>query len=403
MKLIHLANFGSTNVGNGALISGTERVLAEDLGAVTFIREAWDDYTFGYKTFDRTFVEFVNASDGLIVGAAVTLNGQAYQKETGTRLELPLPLWRQIKKPIVFYAISYRHWPLQRYHNLERFKETFRYILGNKNILFSVRNDGTKEWLEKMLGRTLPEIFVIPDPALFVVTEDHFHPELADGKTNIVLSLNNEDEVYRFGGKLREIFWRATPGMPEKTRLALFRMIPGWDRKRRMFLERLGKALGAVAAKRDVNVILCPHYFDDYRIISEFIPHTPLAFPHRTLVGAGMARVPATGYFYDLYRKADLALSMRIHSMSPAIGLGTPTVALTSQNRMEAFLQDAGLGEFALSIEDPALESKLLQKIERCLSEKTEIRKKLAAATALLRDRSRRFNITLGEFLKKNT
>ena len=30
IRLLHLANYGSTNIGNGALIQGTERVVNED-------------------------------------------------------------------------------------------------------------------------------------------------------------------------------------------------------------------------------------------------------------------------------------------------------------------------------------------------------------------------------------
>src|SRR5216117_2630998 len=52
-KLIHLANFNSTNIGNGALIFGTERVLQQDWRApVVFIPEPWDDYTFGLRHFE---------------------------------------------------------------------------------------------------------------------------------------------------------------------------------------------------------------------------------------------------------------------------------------------------------------------------------------------------------------
>ena len=77
LKLLHLANSHSTNLGNGALILGTERVLGEDLGEdlgrpVAWTREPWDDYTFDLRTFDRAFVDRVNReTDGLIVGGAV--------------------------------------------------------------------------------------------------------------------------------------------------------------------------------------------------------------------------------------------------------------------------------------------------------------------------------------------
>ena len=70
LRFLHLANHHSTNIGNGALIFGTERVLREDLGSdIEFIPVPWDDYTFGLKEFDRKFVDLVNdTSDCLLVG-----------------------------------------------------------------------------------------------------------------------------------------------------------------------------------------------------------------------------------------------------------------------------------------------------------------------------------------------
>ena len=66
LKLIHLANFNSTNIGNGALIKGLENIFSEDFGKeIDWICEAWDDYTFGFKDFDEEFVKFVNQYDGL--------------------------------------------------------------------------------------------------------------------------------------------------------------------------------------------------------------------------------------------------------------------------------------------------------------------------------------------------
>ena len=94
MNLIHLANTNSTNVGNGALIWGLERVFAEDLPQARLTRAAWDDYTFEKLAFDRAFVEMVNRSDGLIVNGAVAINGRAYLRNAGFRLDLPLALWR---------------------------------------------------------------------------------------------------------------------------------------------------------------------------------------------------------------------------------------------------------------------------------------------------------------------
>jgi polysaccharide pyruvyl transferase WcaK-like protein len=113
-----------------------------------------------------------------------------------------------------------------------------------------------------------------------------------------------------------------------------------------------------------------------------------------------MARVPQTAYFYDLYAKADLALSMRVHSMSPAMGLGTPTVALASQSRMTAFLKDAELEDFCIDIFDDDFHTKLAAKIIGILRDSEETRNRLKKAVAVLRDRTRRFHLeTLRPFL----
>lgn len=401
MRLIHLANTGSTNIGNGALIFGAERTLREDIPSLEIVREPWDDYTFGAKKFDEKFVRMINESaDALLIGAAVSFNGQRYQKETGTRIELPLHLWREIQKPIIFYGVSYRHWPFQPYHNLARFKQTIAYILNAPNILFSVRNDGTKEWIEHMIGHPSSRIMVIPDPALFVPTERATHPELSPGAVNIALSLNNEDEVYRFGGMGRELLWRAAGALiSEKKLCALWRRIPLWDSRRSRFLQGLAGALEVFSRSRRVNIILCPHYFDDYTIISKFIPLCPLRFPHQNIVSTGMLRVPQTPYFYDLYAQADIALSMRVHSMSPSIGLGTPTIALTSQTRMTAFLDDAGLSDFGIDIFDTRFKEKLIERLDFIHTHRDAVKMRLRDAALRMREKTRAFHRTLADFL----
>lgn len=402
MKLLHLANFNSTNVGNGALISGTERTLKEDLGTVEFHQEAWDDYTFGLKKYDQKLIDLINSTDGIIIGGAVTLNGQSYQKNTGTRFELPLDQWNKIEKPIIFYGISYRHWPWQRFHNLKRLKETFRLINQSRNILFSVRNDGTKDWLEEILGFKIPKMKIIPDPALYLKTDNYRHPELVSDKKNIILSLNNEDEVYRFGGWERFLIWQIFGKiLPEKILLKLFKKIPFWDRKKKIMFAQIARALETVSQKYQINIILTPHYFDDFKAISEFIPICPLRFPHQNIISTGMSRVKETGYFYDLYGKADLAISMRVHSMSPSIALNTPMIALSSQSRMTEFLKNAGLEKYGLNIFDNNLSEMLSNKIDSALANPALIKANFKNALLKMREETRKFNLEICDFISK--
>lgn len=395
LRLVHLANCNSTNIGNGALIHGVERVLNEDLQPnITFLREPWDDYTFGFKRFDREFVDFVNdKSDGLIVGAAVTLDGRPYHKNAGMRFDLPFELWSRFTKPIVFYGISYRVWPYQRYYNLEKFKRAMDSILNNKRILFSVRNDGTKGWLENILGYKSDNVLTVPDPGLYVPVKDSWHAELAGGKINVLISLNNEDEVYRYGGVLRESAWRLlAPVIHERHLVKGWKYVPGWKHRKQQFLQGLARTLDMLLKDWDLNVILCPHYFDDYTIMQEFIAECSLAVPHRDIISTGLLRVPEADFFYDRYAKADLVLSMRVHSMSPAIGLGTPTVALVSQPRMAEFIKQAGLQKYLIDVFDPDLEIRLYKVVSAVLNNREEVRRDLKASCAAMRKETLAFN-----------
>ncbi|MEW6657706.1 MAG: polysaccharide pyruvyl transferase family protein [Thermodesulfobacteriota bacterium] len=402
LRFLHLANYHSDNIGNGALIAGTERVLREDLGReLTFIPEPWADYTaLNAKPFDEAFVARVNReADALLVGAAVTLDGRAQYRHTGMRFNLPLPLWDRIHKPIIFYAISHRHWPLQTYHHADRLAETLRYVESRPNILFSVRNDGTKEWLERLLGFASVKVAAIPDPALFVPTQEAWHPELRDDCLNLIISLNNEDPVYRYGGKIQELAWRNLRFLDQMLLTRVWRHLPEWRWRRRRFLTALAQAVTLVAREGDLNLILCPHSSDDLAIMEEFIRRLPPRLAMYQVTCAGLLPESRAPYVYDLYRRADLALSMRIHSMSPALGLGTPVITLDTDTRMTQFMKTAGLADFALHIFDPDLPGKVHQLIKFILTNKKVIKTKIQRICTDMRKQTRAFNQTVASLL----
>jgi len=76
----------------------------------------------------------------------------------------------------------------------------------------------------------------------------------------------------------------------------------------------------------------------------------PRRLAYQVMISSGLLKVPETPIFYSLYSQADVALSMRIHSMSRALGLGTPFVALVSQSRMAEFLSNVGLENLGVDI-----------------------------------------------------
>lgn len=386
LDLIHLANFNSTNIGNGALISGLESTIAEDfVSGVQWLREPWDNYTFGLVDFDEAFVKKVNASNGLIVGGAVTFNGRDYNNRTGTRFELPFECWSKLEKPVVFYGLSYRHWKGQTYHHLDKLKKFIELSLANEKIIFSVRNDGTKEWIKDIIGIDSPEILEIPDSAIFVQHEaqKYYYPEIVQDKINIILSFNDEDAINRFSQK-------------ENTQLP-------FEEVRKRIISSYAYVVKEIATKyKNVNFILCPHYFDDYKMLSDLIESLPPRLAHQQLVSTGLNSVKDTSYFYGRYSRATLVISMRVHSMSPSIGLGVPMIAFTTQDRMEKFMHRIGLSDHMVDAFADNSAELLLSRVLNTLEDQTLSKDKFKKVRSNLRKDACDFHAKLEKFILEN-
>lgn len=381
LKLIHLANFNSTNIGNGALINGLESTIEEDIPRpIQWLREPWDDYTFRLRDFDQAFVDKVNASDGLIVGGAVTFNGRDYNDRTGTRFELPFDLWPELDRPVVFYGLSYRHWRGQTYHHLDRFAETISKILASDNMMLTLRNDGTRKWLKELIGVDTDRILDVPDPALFVCPGEGEYTEILDGAINVMISFNDEDATHRFDERF---------SVPGKLNLS-----------RDHVVDQLVSALERLADDYPaINYILCPHYFDDYRMISTFLDRIRPRLVHQRMVSTGLCRVKDVASFYGRYTQADLAISMRVHSMSACIGLGTPIVAYTTQDRMTDFMDGIGLDDLYVDAFGISSGEALYRRAKFVLDNRPAVRQRLMETRAGLRQASRVFHHRVHDFL----
>lgn len=373
MRLLHLANFNSTNIGNGALINGLESTLEEDFSTpIEWQREAWDDYTFRLKDFDAGFVDKVNASDGLVVGGAVTFNGRDYNTRTGTRFELPFELWDALKKPVVFYGLSYRHWPNQTYHHTDKLKATIEKILASKRMLLSVRNDGTREWLTSMTGIESDSIIEVPDSAVFVRAVPGDYSEIARDRRSLIIAFNDEDASYRYRD----------------------------DHVRAGVVEALAATVEKLAQRYPLHIILCPHYFDDFKMLSDFIARIKPQLAHQHTITTGLCRIDETGRFYGRYQQADLAISMRVHSMSPCIGLGVPMVPFTTQDRMTDFLARIDLKGQAIDALAPNAADVLFEKAVYTLEHSAEVRAQFARARGTMRAQTQAFHRQLETFLQ---
>jgi polysaccharide pyruvyl transferase WcaK-like protein len=369
-----LANAHSSNVGNGALLEGTLRVLREDLDReFRHFVIPWDEYSFERRAFDDQFLETVNTeSDLFVVIGAVTFNGRPYYGRAGMRFDLDPVQMDRIRKPVVFYGLSYRHWGEGPYGHLDKLREALRYIDGRPDFLLGLRDDGTQTWLEGLIGFRLENAITIPDPAMFV---PHRMPAFLPPKTNkeLLISLNNEDEAMRF----RE------PG-------ALDRL-----------LDAVAATIRRAVEHWDAEVTIANHYFDDLALVNPLLSRLPPWLAHMRIKSIGPAHISETQEFYGRYASADALISMRVHSMTPAVGMQIPLVVLQSQDRISDFVQKFGLQDHSLSISDPELASKLPSALDRMFEEGDSLRQALAPEVAVRRERLQSFNQTIKGLLER--
>jgi len=231
--------------------------------------------------------------------------------------------------------------------------ESFEGADGLKH--FGVRNDGTKEWIRDRLGIESSKIHEVPDPGLFVPHEDHDYPELHSVRKNILIAFNGEDAPYRFATGFERAILGLGQHFVNPARLERFvARFGSYKKERHRIILGMAAALERIARNMDVQFVLVPHYLDDYGMIQEFIEVLQERIAHQIVVSTGLVSVPHTAYFYGRYAKADLAISMRVHSMSPSIGLGIPVIPLTSQGRMRNFLSKIGLSDIGIDVKQEA-------------------------------------------------
>lgn len=390
--IVHIATH-TTNIGDGALIKGIQSTLPADIESeITFIDHCLTDFLhFDKLSFDQQYVEWLNGNaDLLMIGGGGFIMGQ--KKDTsGIALPFEISLLQKLKIPIVVYAIGYNLFYGEALRNARALSALIAQIrdLGG---LFSVRNDGSKERLEKDLGSAaMDSVWEVPDPGLFVPIEPMLHPQIRSGQRNIVLQLAGDRLASRFmkdsdersGGMFGALKKRRRQPEPEGVAAV-------W--------EVIAKVCNRISSTHEVNFILAPHIHSDLGIAQDFILASRKIPPPRYFSGfrlevAGVLRGTrsASGYF-DLYRQADLVVGMRGHSMIVSVGAGTPCVGIVSHPKVEGFLQDCGLEKWSANIMDTNLEDSLVEKIGMLLDDSSEWRELRTTAVEKMAQERKQFH-----------
>ncbi|MBN2489710.1 MAG: polysaccharide pyruvyl transferase family protein [Planctomycetes bacterium] len=378
LRVFHAATFGH-NIGDGALVAGLHATLAEDLDVTLRVTE---DDVLEHKLAGRTRaltperIDRIDATHDLVlIGGGGLMEGGPENRLNGLNYGFDPSCLERFTIPVVFYAMGFNQFRGERFHHLDRLRETLA-VARQTSALVSVRNDHSKRRLEAALG-PCPHVHVIPDPGLWVPTAGVRPLQLQHDALNIVLQLAGDRRGARFPGRDRWLaFHRAT-------------------RRRFTWLGRLARALADLAARRPLNLILCPHVPADHALVGQFLDAcpAPLARRHTTSVGMmkGVAQAPA---FFDLYRGADAVVGMRGHSAICAVGAGTPFVGIGSHDKVRGFLDEIGLADRV--VEMAAGPDRVVQRLEALLEDLDGERRRLVAVRGRLRQVTAAFHARIG-------
>ncbi|MFH0793483.1 MAG: polysaccharide pyruvyl transferase family protein [bacterium] len=381
MKILHIACH-NTNVGDGALINGLQNSLRDIEPEIAFTNDDLmdSDNNWGHKRYDEAFFRRAEKNfDLIVIGGGGLFDSNSASDLSGMTLNVDPKVLGTIKVPVVFYAVGFNVFRGQGFHHADKLRRLVdRVLLLKDRVLLSVRNDGSKKRLERFVGHSSPDIIEIPDPGLYLKSEEASHPQIRQGMKNVLIQLAGDRAQYRF----QEI------GITILNRkIGLFR------KNQNAFLRRLISVLRTCSKSEKINFILVPHIAGDLEIMRRFFALCPDSFTryHFDVAGfvRGSAKAPA---FFDLYRRADLILGMRGHSAICAAGLRRPFIALSSHDKIAAFMASCGLLRYSVEVLDSKFENKLRPLISELLGNPRDYVEQLQTSLSRFRQQTDEFN-----------
>lgn len=352
IKIWHLATH-TTNIGDGALTKGIQENIKnifknnkihiyED--CLMYYKKFW-----GKKEFNNRTISKINKFDCLIIGGGGMIEGKKNNIENGMAIPITLEQLKKIQIPIIFYGIGYNQYSNEKFYNLDMFKKFLEYIKKQRNILFSLRNDGSFQRLKVIMNENINFIKVIPDPGYFLKLNN----KQKNHKKYILLQLAGDNLKYRFK---KNIFFH--------------------KEKINNFLNELSIFIKKICQNKNINIFFCPHLIKDIKIFDLLIQKldqgTIRKFIEMTPVLNGNKNV---NNFFNYYQMSSVVVGMRGHSIICSTGLKKPTIAISNHPKVVDYMKLHGLDNYCISSQD-GLGEKLYQKVIYCLNNEKKLKKK---------------------------
>ncbi len=408
-KVIQLASICS-NLGDNANISGLRWLIRTSFPEVNFEFTDWDivDYSWS-RSYTQADIDFVNEHDLLIIGGGgffeILPNTPSW---TGTRFNLPEALFDKIRIPIMFHGIGTHRvradlTSVDLRPQIDRFGQFLERIRADDRVLLSFRNDGSRHVLRRTFGDAVADsVTVVADAGLYAHIPDDNHwaqARLPEGLTGAPLVAVN------FGGDLLEARFPdgrlqydpvggnrwSHPVDYEKPRIVdhagFMRFVEGFADVVRGWLDR----------HPDMRLVFVPHIYRDLQMGAALL--SELGFPYnrrRVTMAPYLHGTDGHDYIFDFYRRCDCVIGMRFHANVSPVGLGVPTIGLTTFPMLHGFYEEIGCLDRTVDPRRTDAMAAMDKLLAQTLLENQDIRQRYASVRAGCETVSREFIRRIG-------
>ena len=292
MKIYHLASFKG-NIGDMGNHTSFYRLFRENIHSIDVLhQEEIREYYYAnrLKRFDAEFVAEVNKHDLFVLGGGNFFELCWDYSETGTTFDISTKFLKEIKVPILINAIGIDDSKGITNSTIKKFENFLEVLFNYTNCFFTVRNDGSKEVVEKYFPKFKHFIIEIPDWGFSYEHSKEFQSSTKYIGVNIVKDAS-------------EIRYK--------------------DVDYEMFLKKMAIELNGILESTKYNLMFLPHILSDLQASLDLLDYIKPEF-RRSRISFAPLNLENPLELFTYYQKCFFIYGMRFHSNICSYALGVP-------------------------------------------------------------------------------
>jgi polysaccharide pyruvyl transferase WcaK-like protein len=374
--VLHVASFHG-NIGDNANHAGFRTWFSQLVGGPIEWREfEIRDVYRKTRAFDAAFAEEANAADLVVIGGGNYFELWVADSPTGTSISIPDEVMDAIRTPVFINALGVDDAQGFTEETLGRFRRFLSRLLGSRQYLVSVRNDGALGALRRHApGLPIERVIHLPDGGFF----SSYRASAKTAELRVGVNLAGDMLDQRFPGGAKLDF--------------------------RGFLSEMAEVISRLQDGRPgLNVTFFPHIFRDLAVCADLLSVLPDQLRRdRVRVAAYDSGEDAAQEAFGEYLACDVVLAMRFHSNVVPIGHGIPTIGLHCYDQISRLYEELNFPEGVVSVNVPGFAALLLDRVNAILDDPRRARSRMAAPVALVKGQRANAAIAVGEWLRQSS